>query len=59
MNSHEPQQPEVDRTGSELVESEPKTPWSEPKLAFVEPQVKKHGDVVELTGEGFFGTFTP
>jgi hypothetical protein len=33
--------------------------WQEPKLAFVEPVLTKDGDVGELTGEGFFGTFVP
>ncbi len=39
---------------------ETKKPWEEPKLAFVEPKLTKHGDIKGLTGEdGFFGTFSP
>lgn len=34
-----------------------KAPWQEPKLAFVEPKLTKHGQLEEITG--FFGTFTP
>jgi len=36
-----------------------KKPWQEPKLAFVEPKLTKHGTLKEVTGEGFFGGFTP
>jgi hypothetical protein len=34
-------------------------PWQEPKLAFVEPQLTVHGDLKQVTGQGFFGGFTP
>ena len=33
-------------------------PWQEPKLAFIEPKLTKHGSLEEVTG-GFFGGFTP
>ena len=36
---------------------ESKKPWEEPKLAFVEPKLTKHGDLKNLTG--FFGSFSP
>ena len=35
-----------------------KQPWQEPKLAFVEPTLTKHGSLTGVTG-GFLGTFTP
>jgi hypothetical protein len=38
-------------------------PWEEPKLAFVEPKLTKHGDLEKVTGKrkrnGFFGDFSP
>jgi hypothetical protein len=34
-------------------------PWQEPKLAFVEPKLTAHGDLKKVTGDGFFGGFTP
>jgi hypothetical protein len=37
-------------TGKEL--------WQEPKLAFIEPKLIKHGQLEEVTA-GFFGGFTP
>lgn len=36
-----------------------KKTWEEPKLAFVEPKLTKHGTLQEVTGQGFFGGFTP
>jgi hypothetical protein len=36
-----------------------KQPWQEPKLAFVEPKLTKHGELTAVTGQGFFGTFVP
>jgi hypothetical protein len=36
-----------------------KRPWQEPKLTFVEPTLTKHGTLQELTGQGFFGGFSP
>jgi hypothetical protein len=38
-----------------------KQPWQEPKLAFVEPKVTKHGALQRVTGSErpFFGGFTP
>jgi hypothetical protein len=39
-----------------------KKPWEEPKLAFVEPKLTKHGDLEKVTGnpkDGFFGPFSP
>jgi hypothetical protein len=36
-------------------------PWEQPKLAFVEPKLTKHGNLEKLTGmpNGFFGGFSP
>ena len=36
-------------------------PWEEPKLAFVEPKLTKHGDLEKVTGKrnSFFGEFSP
>jgi hypothetical protein len=42
-------------TPSEVV----KRSWEEPKLKFVEPKLTKEGDLVQLTAQGFFGTFVP
>jgi hypothetical protein len=36
-----------------------KKPWQEPKLTFVEPKLTKHGSMEEVTGQSFFGAFTP
>jgi hypothetical protein len=52
-------QPEQDRPGAGPSPSPDKQPWQEPKLAFVEPKLTKHGKLEEVTGEdGFFGGFT-
>jgi len=32
-------------------------PWQEPKLAFVEPKLTKHGKLEKVTG--FLGSFNP
>jgi hypothetical protein len=37
---------------------ENRKPWQEPKLAFVEPTLTKHGELTEVTGQ-FFTVFTP
>jgi len=34
-------------------------PWHEPKLTFVEPKLTVHGALTQVTGQGFFGGFTP
>jgi hypothetical protein len=34
-------------------------PWQEPKLVFVEPKLTAHGDLKQVTGQSFFGGFTP
>jgi hypothetical protein len=36
-----------------------KQPWQDPKLAFVKPKLTKHGSLKEVTGDGFFGGFSP
>ena len=35
--------------------------WEEPKLAFVEPKLTKHGNLEKITGmpNSFFGGFSP
>jgi hypothetical protein len=52
-----------DGTGAETaktaVPKEAKQVWDEPKLAFVEPKLVRHGEVKRLTGTGFVGTFVP
>ncbi len=35
-----------------------KNVWEDPKLAFVEPKLIRHGELERLTG-GFFGSFSP
>jgi len=40
-------------------ERTPKAPFEEPKLAFIQPQLVKHGDATKVTKNGFFGTFEP
>jgi hypothetical protein len=35
-----------------------KQPWQEPKLAFVEPKLTKHGQLEKVTS-GFICVFTP
>jgi hypothetical protein len=41
--------------------SEPETrrPWQQPKLEFVEPKLVKQGEMKQITGQGFVGTFIP
>ena len=48
------QEQEGQRSPSSL--SLDKKPWQEPKLAFVEPKLTKHGKLKEVTG--FFGGFS-
>ena len=48
-----------DQEQSTTPTSADKQPWQEPKLAFVEPKVTSHGDLKQVTGDGFFGGFTP
>jgi hypothetical protein len=38
-----------------------KKKWQQPRLAFVEPKLTKHGNLKELTAQftGFFGNFSP
>ena len=38
---------------------EAKKAWQEPKLAYVEPKLVKLGELKEMTGQSFFGSFTP
>lgn len=40
------------------TETQSKKPFVEPKLAFIEPKLTKHGDATKITQQGFFGTFT-
>jgi hypothetical protein len=54
-NQNLPSGPEQDTT---LTPAD-KQPWQEPKLAYVEPKVTAHGDLKQVTGDGFFGGFTP
>ena len=50
----QPEQQPVDSEHSAL----PKKPWVEPRLAFIEPKLTKHGALTEVTGQ-FFGAFSP
>jgi hypothetical protein len=52
-----PEEKEAEESASS--QSVNKKPWQEPKLAFVEPKLTKHGTLEEVTGQGFFGGFTP
>jgi hypothetical protein len=33
--------------------------WVKPQVAFVQPQLTKQGALAKLTGQGFFGAFSP
>ncbi len=49
---------------TEETASDPaKKSWEEPKLAFVEPKLTRHGDLEKVTRggkhDGFFGAFSP
>lgn len=46
-----------DLKGVESASSPAKKIWQEPKLAFVEPKLTKHGSLKEVTG--FFSQFSP
>jgi hypothetical protein len=48
-----------EETAETAVQKEAKQVWQEPKLAFVEPKLVRHGEVKRLTGTGFVGTFVP
>ena len=52
-------QPEREGSGSAPSSPSGKKPWQEPKLAFVEPKLTKHGMLEEVTGQGFFSGFSP
>jgi hypothetical protein len=61
--SHVPQEPSTPDSASistpqPITDTSPKKQWQAPKLAFVDPVLKKHGNVTEVTGQ-FFGGFTP
>jgi hypothetical protein len=49
---------EQEEGGFATFPSSGKQTWQEPKLAFVEPKLTKHGELENVTG-GFFGTFVP
>jgi hypothetical protein len=49
--------PQVEKT--ESAPTLEKKPWQEPKLVFVEPKLTKHGSLEEITGQSFFGGFSP
>jgi hypothetical protein len=36
-----------------------KQAWVKPQVTFVPPQLTKHGSVTKLTGQAFFGAFSP
>lgn len=45
-----------EESGAAASSAEGKHAWQEPKLAFVEPKLRDHGTVRDVTGQ-FFGTF--
>ena len=51
-------QPQPEESGTAAAPAPDKQPWQEPKLAFVEPRLTKHGTLQEVTA-AFFGGFTP
>lgn len=58
MGNVERSREEHEGEGSAAPPTEGKQPWQEPKLAFVEPKLTKHGDLKEVTS-GFFCAFEP
>ncbi|MBI2487130.1 MAG: hypothetical protein HYW01_09260 [Deltaproteobacteria bacterium] len=36
-----------------------KKPFTEAKLTFIEPKLTKYEEVTKITGQGFFGEFSP
>jgi len=48
-----------DEGRASLTPAPGKQPWQEPKLTFIEPTLTKHGTLEELTGQSFFGGFSP
>jgi hypothetical protein len=36
-----------------------KQPWVKPQVTFVPPQLTRHGGLAKVTGQGFFGGFSP
>jgi hypothetical protein len=59
-NAHDrPSPPAQEAQGLPPSATSGKEPWQEPKLTFVEPTLTKHGSLQEVTGQGFFGGFTP
>ena len=59
MNTDDNQQQKRDSPPALATSAHEKPAWCEPKLTFVEPVLTKEGNVTELTGQGFFGTFIP
>jgi hypothetical protein len=56
MTDH-PISPDHHAAPSPRQEHAAKARWQRPKLTFVEPTLTKQGDIKELTGYGFFGSF--
>lgn len=55
---HENRTPDDTETQPDSLATAAKKPFVEPKLAFIEPRLTKHGDATKIT-HGFFGTFDP
>jgi hypothetical protein len=55
----QPPQAPAEAPGSAGAPSGDKRPWQAPKLTFVEPTLTPHGALTRVTGQGFFGGFTP
>jgi hypothetical protein len=47
------------RSEEALPTSAAKRPWVTPQVTFVPPQLTKHGSLARVTGQGFFGGFSP
>jgi hypothetical protein len=39
--------------------NEDKKHFEDPKLAFIQPKLTKHGDATKITTNGLFGEFSP
>ena len=61
MENQEPETPESRKDAEPPAPSGEKKAWEEPKVAFVEPKLTRHGKLEKITRgvNGFFGVFSP
>jgi hypothetical protein len=61
MEKKEPETPGRTKDAEPPAPSGEKKPWEEPKVAFVEPKLTRHGKLEKITrgSNGFFGVFSP